>query len=102
MGVVLLDMFRNHDIFHQELNKIHEALKKGLVEETVFQGLLDLFVLAFDRSRGLLKLFSYEVLINLLLLSFYLKLLEKLFNQLFLLIGLFEKSGKLIRCEALV
>lgn len=35
MGVVLLDMFRNHDIFHQELNKIHEALKKGLVEENL-------------------------------------------------------------------
>lgn len=35
MGVVLLDMFRRHDIFHQELVKIHEALKKGKVEETL-------------------------------------------------------------------
>ena len=35
LGVVLLDMFRKHDIFHLELVKIHEALKKGVVEESI-------------------------------------------------------------------
>lgn len=35
LGVVLLDMFRKHDIFTQELAVIHEALKKGKVEESI-------------------------------------------------------------------
>jgi len=35
LGVVLLDMFRRHDIFTQELAVIHEALKKGKVEESL-------------------------------------------------------------------
>lgn len=35
LGVVLLDMFRKHDIFHHEMVKIHEAAKRGEVEESI-------------------------------------------------------------------
>jgi serine/threonine protein kinase len=35
LGVVLLDMFRKHDIFTSELAVIHEALKRGKVEESI-------------------------------------------------------------------
>jgi len=32
LGVVLLDMFRNHDISGRELQEIHEAMLAGIVE----------------------------------------------------------------------
>jgi len=32
IGVVLLDMFRNHDCSFHELNEIHEAMLQGHVE----------------------------------------------------------------------
>lgn len=35
LGVVLLDMFRNHDISSMELNNIHEAMINGKVKEDV-------------------------------------------------------------------
>jgi hypothetical protein len=35
LGVVLLDMFRNHDISFSEINKIHEATVRGEIETSV-------------------------------------------------------------------
>lgn len=35
LGVVLLDMFRNHDISGRELQEIHEAMLSGVVEQNL-------------------------------------------------------------------
>ena len=35
LGVVLLDMFRDHDISYMELSDIHSAMLKGKVEENL-------------------------------------------------------------------
>jgi hypothetical protein len=35
LGVVLLDMFRNHDVSFHEINVIHEAMLKGIVEPSI-------------------------------------------------------------------
>ena len=35
LGVVLLDMFRNHDIGFQEMQTIHESTVKGEIEPNV-------------------------------------------------------------------
>ena len=35
LGVVLLDMFRDHDISYQEYNEIHEGIKKEKVIESL-------------------------------------------------------------------
>jgi len=35
LGVVLLDMFRNHNCSFHEVNLIHEALQKGQVETSI-------------------------------------------------------------------
>lgn len=35
LGVVLIDMFRNHDVSNHELNLIYEAQLKGQVEQSI-------------------------------------------------------------------
>jgi serine/threonine protein kinase len=49
LGVVLLDMFRRHDIFHQELSVIHEALKQGKVEESLAKKMEPNVVILIER-----------------------------------------------------
>jgi serine/threonine protein kinase len=35
LGVTLLDMFRNHNISFRELDQIHDAMLKGIVEPSI-------------------------------------------------------------------
>lgn len=49
LGVVLLDMFRRHDLFHQELSKIHDALRRGKVEESLAKKMEPNVVLLIER-----------------------------------------------------
>ena len=49
LGVVLLDMFRRHDMFNQELAVVHEALKRGKVEEGLAKKMEPNIVILIER-----------------------------------------------------
>lgn len=49
LGVVLLDMFRNHDCSFHELNLIHEAMLRGQVETQIAKRLPPTVVQLIER-----------------------------------------------------